>query len=79
MKRRLADDMVEKADKVCLDHEEKELLGGNAKECGAKHSIGRICPDPIANQVRIPRYCRDDCDLLRYISIRANGGPGDGD
>lgn len=52
--------MVQETDEVRLHDEEEELLDGNAEERGAKYRIGRVGPDAIANQVRVPWYRRND-------------------
>lgn len=49
MKGRFADNMVEKADQICFDDEEEELLYGDTEKSWTEHSIRRICPNPITN------------------------------
>jgi len=41
--------MIEEADEVCLNDEEKELLDGNAEEGRTKHCIGGVGPYAVAD------------------------------
>lgn len=59
----LAEKQVQQRGDVGLYDKEEELFGRNLKECRANDGIGRIAPDPGADQVGIPGCGGDDGDL----------------
>ena len=65
MKCRLAEQEVEEGGIVGLDDEEEDFLCWDSKERGSNDHVGRICPYPRMDQVRIPRCGRDDGNLNR--------------
>ena len=58
-----ADEKVEERGVVGLNHEEKDFFGRYSEKGRANYCIGWVGPYPTANEVRIPRGSRYNCNL----------------
>ena len=54
MKDRLVQQQVKEGRVISLNHEEEEFFRRYRKESRANYDTGRVCPDPLVNQVGIP-------------------------
>ena len=63
LERGLAQYKIQQRSIVCLYHEEEDLLKWNVTQFWADYDMARIGPDAGADEVRVPWYRGNDCDL----------------
>lgn len=73
MERRFTKQEVKERGIVGLDDEEEHFFCWYPEESGANDCIGRICPYPCMNQVRVPWRSREDGNLQEMNPILLTG------
>ena len=65
----LGEDGVEGGGDVGLDKEEEQLLEGNRQDCRAEDGVGRVAPDLVGDEIRVPGDRCDDRDLQGEFEV----------
>ena len=63
MEHGFAENEIEQSGIVRLDDEEKDLFERYVQQLWPDYYVFRVAPDVVANEVRVPWYRRDHCDL----------------